>query len=651
MGWDGEEGAEFVEMSGKSLSEVHGSVPVIRQGSFWRRLLTFSGPAFMVSVGYMDPGNWATDIAAGAQFGYRLLWVILLSNLMAILFQTLAARLGIVSGRDLAQACRDHYPRPVAWMLWILCEIAIVACDLAEVLGSALALHLLFGLPLVWGVLITAFDVMLLLALMSFGIRRMEALIVTLVGTIGVCFALEMIFSNPPLGAVAAGFVPVLPGGALYLAIGIVGATVMPHNLYLHSALVQSRAVERTPAGLAQAAKFNFIDSVVALNGAFFVNAAILILAAVAFHATGNTGVASIEDAHQLLAPLLGTVVAPLVFAVALLAAGQSSTITGTFAGQIVMEGFIGVRLPSWLRRLVTRLLAIIPAVGIIWLQGDAGVNTLLILSQVVLSLQLPFALIPLLHFTGNSRKMGAFASPGWLKILAWTGALIVLGLNGKLVFDTAAEGLAAGGSAAAWVRFALLPAMGILVPLLGWMAYQAVTGTRREMVAPAVAQPALAPAGTAPVPVAPAGIYRRIGVALEVRPERDGQILDGILPLARSSGAEVVLLHAVESAAAKFIGDTVHDEEARGDAAYLMDLAARISAGGIPARTRIGAGRAEDVLVRLAEEENLDLLVTGGHGHRLIQDIFLGSPSVGVRHRLRIPVMAVPVDVRRKRM
>src|SRR6267142_1281818 len=347
----------------------------------------------MVSVGYMDPGNWATDLAAGARFGYRLIWVILISNLMAILLQTLSARLGIVTGRDLAQACRDHYPRPIVWLLWILCEIAIAACDLAEVLGSAIALHLLFGIPILAGVLITAFDVMLLLLLQSFGIRKMEAFILVLVATIGGCFAVEMFLSNPPVGQIIKGFVPHgLSGEALYIAIGIIGATVMPHNLYLHSALVQSRAVERSKAGLKEATKYNLIDSVVALNAAFFVNAAILILAAAAFHNSGHHNVARLEEAHELLKPLLGYAIAPVAFAVALLAAGQSSTITGTLAGQIVMEGFVRMRLRPWLRRLVTRSIAIIPAVVVILWKGDEAVDGLLVLSQVILSLQLSFA-------------------------------------------------------------------------------------------------------------------------------------------------------------------------------------------------------------------------------------------------------------------
>src|SRR4051812_27605525 len=474
----------------RSLEDVHSSVAISR-GQWWRRLLSFSGPAFMVSVGYMDPGNWATDLAAGSRFGYRLIWVILISNLMAILLQTLSARLGIVTGRDLAQACRDHYPRPIVWALWILCEIAIAACDLAEVLGSAIALHLLFGIPILAGVLVTAFDVMLLLLLQSFGIRKMEEIILVLVATIGGCFAIEMILSRPDLAEIFRGFVPTILStrdaptpdtSSLFIAIGIIGATVMPHNLYLHSALVQSRAVERSKKGLKEATWYNLIDSVVALNAAFFVNAAILILAAAAFHTSGHHNVARLEEAHELLRPLLGHSIAPIAFAVALLAAGQSSTITGTLAGQIVMEGFVKVRLRPWLRRLVTRSIAIIPAVIVILWKGDSGVDGLLVLSQVVLSLQLSFAVVPLIQFTSDRKKMGDFATPLWGKILAWLAAAIIMGLNLKLVFETVMAGI---GERNRLVMFTLLPAALLILPLLAWMiiepAYALWARRRRE--------------------------------------------------------------------------------------------------------------------------------------------------------------------------
>ena len=428
--------------SGDSLPEVFRTVPVPHDARFWRKMGAFAGPGYLVAVGYMDPGNWATDLAGGSAFGYTLLSVILLSNIMAIVLQALAAKLGIVTGRDLAQACRDHYSRPVGIALWLLCELAIVACDLAEVIGTAIALQLLFGLPLVWGVCITALDVLLILFLQQRGFRRLEAFIIALLVVIAVCFAYELFLSKPEWGAVLGGYVPkaevVANPAMLYIAIGILGATVMPHNLYLHSAIVQTRAFDRTPQGRREAVKFATIDSSVALMLALFINSAILILAASAFHVAGRTDVAEIQDAYQLLTPALGVAAASTLFAVALLASGQNSTITATLAGQIVMEGFLAIRLPPWLRRLVTRMLAIIPAVTVAILYGESGTAKLLVLSQVVLSMQLPFAVIPLVYFTSDRAKMGEFANPAWLKIAAWTIAAVIVMLNVKLLLDVA---------------------------------------------------------------------------------------------------------------------------------------------------------------------------------------------------------------------
>src|SRR6266545_4297940 len=381
----------------RSLSEVHASVDVPRHLSFWRRLLAFSGPAYLVSVGYMDPGNWATDIAAGSKFGYALIWVLVMSNLMAVLLQSFSARLGIATGMDLAQACRAMFNRKVSWVLWILAEVAIAACDLAEVLGSAIGLQLLFGMPLLLAVFVTALDTFVLLLLHHRGVRLMEAFIITLILTIGICLGVEVFLSRPEWGPIASGIVPTLPGaGALYLAIGILGATVMPHNLYLHSALVQSRRNPRTPAGIRSGIRFNTIDSVIALNGALLDNAALLIMAGAIFFKAGLFDIAEIQDAHRLLEPLLGARVAPIAFAIALIAAGQSSTITGTLAGQVVMEGFVRIRLRPIARRLITRGLAIVPAVITIVFFGERATGSLLVLSQVVLSLQLSFAVIPL---------------------------------------------------------------------------------------------------------------------------------------------------------------------------------------------------------------------------------------------------------------
>ena len=423
-----------------SLRETHATIAVPKGTSFWKKLLAFSGPGYLVAVGYMDPGNWATGLAGGSAFGYSLLSIILISNLMAILLQALAARLGIVTGRDLAQACRDHYSKPVTLFLWVLCEIAICACDLAEVIGSAIALNLLFGLPLVWGVCLTALDVFAILYLQNKGFRYIEALVITLILLIGGCFLLEIIFSRPNMSAVLGGFVPTLEvvrnPQMLYLAIGILGATVMPHNLYLHSSIVQTRKYEQNSAGKAEAVKFATLDSTVALMFALFINAAILIISAATFHSTGQNTVAEIQNAYRLLSPTLGISLASAIFAIALLASGQNSTLTGTLAGQIVMEGFLNIRMRPWLRRLITRAIAIVPAVIVTAISGESGTAKLLVLSQVVLSLQLSFAIIPLIIFTSDRRKMGTFASGNCVKVLAWTTAAIIVLLNVKYLLD-----------------------------------------------------------------------------------------------------------------------------------------------------------------------------------------------------------------------
>jgi manganese transport protein len=430
-----------------SLPEVHGSVAIPHAAGFWRKLLAFAGPGYLVAVGYMDPGNWATDIAGGARFGYTLLSVIMLSNLMAILLQALAARLGIASGRDLAQACRDHYAPATTFALWVLCEIAIAACDLAEVLGAAIALNLLVGLPLIWGVCLTALDVLIVLYLQHRGFRYVEALVVTLILLIAGSFAIEIYLSQPEPGAVLRGFIPTAQilrnQEMLYIAIGILGATVMPHNLYLHSSIVQTRKYQDDVEGKREAIRFATIDSSVALMSALFINGAILVMASATFHGTPHEGVADIGDAYQLLSPLLGTTLASTVFALALLFSGQNATLTGTLAGQIVMEGFISLRLRPWLRRLITRLIAIIPAIIVIVLYGEQGTGPLLILSQVILSLQLPFAVFPLVQFTSERGKMGEFANPAWVKVLAWTVAVVIAVLNVWLLYQTIAEYLA----------------------------------------------------------------------------------------------------------------------------------------------------------------------------------------------------------------
>ena len=424
-----------------SLREVHGSIAVPPDVGFWRKLFAFAGPGYLVAVGYMDPGNWATDLAGGARYGYTLLSVILISNLMAILLQALAVRLGIASGRDLAQACRDSYSKPVTIVLWVLCEIAIAACDLAEVIGAAIALNLLFGLPLIWGVSLTALDVLLILVLQHRGFRYVEALVVALIVAIAGSFAIQIFLARPDAGALVAGFVPqtsiMTNPEMLYIALGILGATVMPHNLYLHSSIVQTRRYSDTLVSKREAIRFATLDSSIALMSALFINAAILIVSAAVFHGTPHESVADIGDAHQLLSPLLGTSAAGILFAVALLCSGQNATLTGTLAGQIVMEGFVNIRLRPWLRRLITRLVAIVPAVIVVSLYGERGTGALLILSQVILSLQLPFAVFPLVSFTSNRHKMGVFVAPRWVQALAWTIAVIIAALNVWLLYQT----------------------------------------------------------------------------------------------------------------------------------------------------------------------------------------------------------------------
>jgi manganese transport protein len=421
-----------------SLVEVYRTIPVTGKG-WWRKIAAFAGPGYLVAVGYMDPGNWATDLAGGSKFGYTLLSVILASNLMAILLQGLASKLGIVTGRDLAQACRDNYSKPVGFLLWIACEIAIAACDLAEVIGSAIALNLLFGIPIAVGIVITAADVLIVLYLQNKGFRLLEALVIALIGTVGVCFLFEIILSQPPLAEVMRGFIPssqiVRDPSMLYIAVGILGATVMPHNLYLHSSIVQTRQYEETLEGKREAVHFAFIDSTIALSLALFINAAILIIAAATFHTSGHTDVAEIQDAFKLLTPLLGGG-ASVVFALALLASGQNSTITGTLAGQIVMEGFLNIRLRPWLRRLITRGIAIVPAVIVAIMYGESGTAKLLILSQVVLSMQLSFAVFPLVAFTSDKLKMGELVNPAWLKVLAYAVAFVIASLNIWLLFQ-----------------------------------------------------------------------------------------------------------------------------------------------------------------------------------------------------------------------
>ena len=617
-----------------SLSEVHKSVSVpdaAHNVSFWRRLAAFGGPAYLVSVGYMDPGNWATDLEGGATFGYTLLWVLVMSNLMALLLQSLSARLGIVSGKDLAQACRIYYPLPVAISLWILCEIAIIACDLAEVLGTALGLFLLFKIPLLWGVLITSLDVFVLLALQRLGMRKLETVIIGLVILIGGCFLVEMFLAKPDLIDVAHGLIPQLNDKSLYIAIGIIGATVMPHNLYLHSALVQTRNFEQTSFGRRLACKFNFIDSAIALNGAFFINAAILILAGSVFYTNGRV-VTDIVQAHELLTPLLGTAMASILFAVALLASGQSSTITGTLAGQIVMEGFLHLKINPAMRRFITRALAVVPAALVLSIMGESSTIDLLILSQVILSMQLSFAVIPLIRFTSNKKIMGEFANKLWVQILAWITAAIVLSLNIKLLMDKELEALSAEGTSHTIGLIALPFLLGIFV-LLVYILLKKPSQIETPTV---VADTHVAPTT--------ATSFMRIGVAVEAG-ANDEKLIGQAMRLA-GEGAHVILIHIASSASGFFNREKSHDAAVVSGEKYLASLVQKYSeensASSKSIISKLGYGPISKELVRIAKEEKLDLLVLGSHRHRGIKDLFFGATVSPVRHALDIPIFIV---------
>jgi manganese transport protein len=621
-----------------SLSEVHSTVALSKSSSFWRRLFAFAGPAYLVSVGYMDPGNWATDIAGGSKYGYSLIWVLAMSNGMAVLLQSLSARLGIVAGKDLAQACRAYYPPWINIPLWLLCEIAIAACDLAEVIGSAIGMQLLFGIPLLWGVLITAFDALLLLLMTQLGMRKTEAFIIMLVTTIGLCMGLEVFLAKPEWGGILRGFAPNLHDqGALYIAIGILGATVMPHNLYLHSALVQSRRIEKSPLGIRQALKFNLIDSVVALNAAFFVNAAILIMAAAVFHSAGYLEVAEIQDAHGLLEPLVGVALAPILFGIALLASGQSSTITGTLAGQIVMEGFINLRLPPIIRRLITRSIAIIPAVLVIIYIGERATGSLLVLSQVILSLQLPFAVIPLVHFVSNRNIMGNFAIPLWTRGLSWIVTTIIVSLNAWLVWGTV--GVWITDYPGAWFIYAaILPSLGIVAALLLYVTLRPWVAARLRPLGPA-GEPSIH--GEPVMPdlklISP---YHRVALALDFSSADAGVISHGASLAA--SGASLMLIHVVESAAARTLGGEIEDTEARVDRERLDKYATALRGIGYQVETALGFGRPVKEIPLLVESLHADLLVMGAHGHRNIGDLLHGTTADAVRHKVKIPVMIV---------
>lgn len=622
----------FLEKHQHSLSEVYGTVGTEHKGI--RRVLAFLGPAYLVSVGYMDPGNWATDIAGGSAFGYQLIWILLMSNLMAILLQSLSSRLGIVAGLDLAQASKYYYPRWANFPLWILAEIAIAACDLAEIVGMAIGLNLIFGLPLIWGICITALDTLLFLFLLNKGIRVMEAFIISLVAVIGISFLIEMVIVAPVYGDVVKGFVPSrLSGDALYIAIGIIGATVMPHNLYLHSSLVQTRRIDPSVSGKRKAIRLNLFDTALALNIAFLVNAAILILAAAAFYSRGYFHIAEIQDASVLLEKLFGKA-APFFFGVALIAAGQSSTVTGTLAGQIVMEGHINLRIQPWLRRLVTRLIAIIPALFAIIYFGEDGLGQLLVLSQVVLSLQLGFAVIPLIHFTSSKVLMGTFSIKLWVKILAWLCAAVILYLNVRLVIQEVNGWISSGEVPDSVIFMIIIP---VLVACLFLLIYIFI----HPMIPHHEKVKVVLPHGIAETFVAAATHpYRHIGIAIDFS-GKDEMVIRNAL---KQGGHQAVytFIHVVESAAARYLDINAHDRETISDTENLSKYSELLRNEGFKAESKIGFGSPASEITRIIREKDIDLLVMGAHGHRGLKDLIFGSTAEKVRHRIKIPVLIV---------
>lgn len=614
----------------QSLSEVHQSVTT-GQRKGWRRILAFLGPAYLVSVGYMDPGNWATDIAGGSKFGYQLIWVLLMSNLIALLLQSLSARLGIVRGLDLAQASRNTYPKWVNIPLFMLAQTAIIACDLAEIIGMAIGLNLLFGLPLIWGISITIFDTVLLLFLLNKGMRKMEAFIVSMVFIVGISFLAEMFIVQPSIVEIAKGFEPSMLGGeALYIAIGIIGATVMPHNLYLHSSLVQTRKFDRDRKGIKEALKFNFIDTAVALNLAFLVNAAILILAAAAFFKNGFHEVAEIQDAHELLTNIFGSV-APALFAIALIAAGQSSTVTGTLAGQIVMEGHLNLRIQPWLRRLITRLLAIVPAFFTILYFGDDALGGLLILSQVVLSLQLGFAIIPLIHLNSDKKEMKEFTIKTWVKVLAWLSAAVIVALNIKLVVEEISGWMAESN---AWYIYVLILPIAILVALL--LAYIFIYPLlhKKQRIGNVPHGDALA------IGVVEKINYEKIGITVDFS-EHDRKTIRHAL-IQGGKDAHYYLIHVVETAAARYHGKTAMDHETQSDIDNLKKYQENLAELGYHATPQVGFGGTAKAIAEISKSNGLELLVMGAHGHKGLKDLIFGTTVDAVRHKVEIPVLIV---------
>ncbi len=615
-----------------SLDEVHKSIDINKKKTIFGKLLAFMGPAYIVSVGYMDPGNWATDIAGGAQFGYTLIWVLLMSNLMALLLQSLSARLGLVANLDLAQANRITYNPVVNFFLYLLAELAIIATDLAEVLGMAIGLNLLFGIDLLWGVSITALDTFLIFFLIGKGMRKMEAFIIGLIFIIGASFLVEMIIAKPVVTDILHGFIPSIPNdAALYIAIGIIGATVMPHNLYLHSALVQTRKFGKDDKSLKQAIKFNFFDSVIALNLAFLVNAAILILAAATFYKTGNFHISEIEDAYRFLEPILGTKLAPILFAVALIAAGQSSTLTGTLAGQIVMEGYLNIRISPWIRRLITRLLAIIPALMVIFIMGNDYIGNLLIFSQVILSLQLGFAIIPLIHFVSNKKYMGKFVISLPTKMLSWLVVLIIVSLNIKLVFSEVSN----------WMQQEVSPFLlyGIIFPIL-ILVFVLLLYTFIKPIISKHKTANLQLHKRLQLDTLQPKRYTKIGLAIDFS-GMENKIISAALSLGNKE-TTYYLIHIVESATARLWNETSHDAETKQDMEMLKKVKQFLNEKGYKAEIKIGYGKPSYAIAKIVKESQLDLLIVGSHGHKWFKDILFGATIDKLRHLITIPVFVV---------
>lgn len=620
-------------MKNKSLQEVNASVSTAKTG-FWKKLFAFIGPAYLVSVGYMDPGNWATDIAGGSKFGYSLLWVLLMSNLMALLLQSLSARLGLVRGLDLAQASRVTYHPIVNFFNWMLAEIAIAACDLAEVIGMAIGLQLLFHIPLLWGVSITVADTLLLLVLQKHGIRKMEAFIIVLIATIGLAFILELIFAKPDAGELVKGFIPSIKNDeALYIAISIIGATVMPHNLYLHSSLVQTRNIERTSVGIKEAIRFNFIDTTIALNLALFVNAAILILAAAAFYSTGRTDVSEIQDAHQLLNDVLGTSLAPALFAIALIAAGQSSTLTGTLSGQIVMEGYLNLRIQPWLRRLITRLIAIVPAFIVISIYGEKATGDMLIFSQVILSMQLGFAIIPLIHLTSDKNKMGEFANKPWVNVLAWLIAAIIIGLNCKLVYETISDWLAKAESPIL-LYLTVVPLVAAVGLLLLYIIVKPFLKKWSE------ASGSITLDTPTDLQITNTTTYNRIAVTVDFSPSDSKAISNAISQGGQQ--ATYILIHIVETAGARMFDQEVDDLETISDKHNLEKYKKELQTKGYLIETSLGFGNPKKSIPEIVNNSDCDFLVMGAHGHKAFKDLIFGTTLDTVRHQVKVPVLIV---------